>query len=270
MTDTVLAGALTILTALGLLLAPAALASLVLHWTERRMTFGLTRLAGRGAVLVTGWLGVPIHELSHAAMCVVFRHKIEKLVLFHPDPETGTLGYVNHSWNRRNPWQVLGTFFIGIAPLLGGSAVILALLQLLLPGTLRVPEVALPAGPGDSAGWAALGHGLRDTVEHAARTMFAPANLGSWRLWVFLYLALCVGSHISPSRPDLKGSLVGGLACFALLVVAGVIALAAGAGGQLAATTWTAGLTVGLVLAFVAAINLPLALGVGLLGRLRG
>lgn len=270
MTDAVLGGAFAILAALGLLVGPPALAGLVLHGTERRLTVGLTRLAGRRAVLVTGWLGVPIHELSHAAMCLLFRHRIDKLVLFQPDPKTGTLGYVNHSWNRRSPWQVLGTFFIGIAPLLGGSLAILALLQLLLPGTLRVPEATLPAGPGDAAGWAALGQGLRDTVAHAARTMFAPAQLGSWRLWVFLYLALCVGSHISPSRPDLKGSLLGGLAFFALLALAGALALVAGAGARLVAGAWTVGLTVGLVLAFVAAINLPLALVVGFLGRWRG
>ncbi|MBN1770089.1 MAG: hypothetical protein JXB32_02415, partial [Deltaproteobacteria bacterium] len=132
-----------------------------------------------------------------------------------------------------------------------------------------VPEATLPTGPGDAAGWAALGAGLRETVADAARTMFAPANLASWRLWLFLYLALCIGSHISPSGPDLRGGLLGGLAFFALLALAGAVAFAAGAGPQVVAAAWTAGLTVGLVLTFVAAINLPLALLVGLLGRLR-
>lgn len=264
-----LAGAPVVLTALGLLVGPPALASLVLHATERRLTLGLTRLFGRRAVLVTGWLGVPVHELSHAAMCVVFRHRIEKLVLFQPDPRTGTLGYVHHSWDNRSPWQVLGTFFIGVAPLIGGSLAILAALHLLLPGALQVPEAALPAGPGDAAGWAALGRALRDSAAHAARAVFSPAQLASWRPWVFLYLALCVGSHISPSRPDLQGSLPGGLVFLALLVVAGAVALAAGTGARLAAAAWTAGLAVGLVLAFVAAINLPLAVLVGLFGRLR-
>lgn len=269
MIRSVLAGAPVVLTAIGLLVGPPVLASLVLHWTERRLTLGLTRLAGRGAVLITGWLGVPVHELSHAAMCVLFRHRIEKLVLFQPDPKTGTLGYVSHSWNARSPWQVLGTFFIGVAPLAGGSAAILALLHFLAPGALRVPDVALPAGPGDAAGWVALGRALRDAAANAARTIFAPENLASWRPWLFLYLALCVGSHISPSGPDLKGSLPGGLVFVALLLVGGAIAFAAGAGPRVVSIAWSAGLVVGLVLALVAAVNLPLAVIVPLLGRLR-
>ena len=40
--------------------------------------------------------GVAVHELSHAFFCVVFLHKIKKLVLFSPE-EDGTLGYVNHT-----------------------------------------------------------------------------------------------------------------------------------------------------------------------------
>jgi len=265
----VLAGAPVVLTALGLLVGPPAVASLVLHATERRLTLGLTRLFGRGAVLVTGWLGVPVHELSHAVLCIVFRHRIDKLVLFQPDPKTGTLGYVIHSWDGRSPWQVLGTFFIGIAPLAGGAAAILASLHFLLPGTLRVPDIVLPAGPGDEAGWVAMGHALRDSVAHAARAMFSPANLASWRPWVFFYLALCIGSHISPSRPDLRGSLPGGLVFLALLLGAAAAAFVAGAGPRLVAIAWTAGLAVGLVLALVAAINLPLAVVVAFLGRLR-
>ncbi|MBI5486667.1 MAG: hypothetical protein HY905_05000 [Deltaproteobacteria bacterium] len=270
MADSIFTGALTVLTAIGLLFGPPAVASVVLHWTERRMTGGLMRIAGRWAVLITGWLGVPIHELSHALMCVIFRHRIEKLVLFHPDPETGTLGYVNHSWNRKNPLHVVGAFFIGMAPLLGGAAVILVLLHVLVPGALAVPQVALPAGPGDSAGWAALGQGLGDALHHTLRTMFTAENVGGWRLWVFLYLSLCVGSHVSPSPQDFKGSLVGGLAVFALLIVGGGIAVAAGAGPRLASLAWTAGLSTGLLLSFVAAINIPLALGVSFLGRFRG
>jgi hypothetical protein len=269
MADSLLAGATTVVTALGLLLGPPALASVVLHWTERRITVGLMRLAGRGAVLVTGWLGVPIHELSHAVMCVVFRHRIDKLVLFHPDPRSGTLGFVNHSWDRRNPWNVVGAFFVGIAPLLGGAAAILALLQLLLPGALSVPQVALPTGPGDSAGWAAMGHGLREALGHALHVMFSPQNLAGWRLWLFLYLALCIGSHVSPSRQDLHGSLFGGLAFLALLVVVGAIGIAAGAGPRLASWAWTVGLATGALLALVAVVNVPLALLVSFAGRFK-
>jgi transposase InsO family protein len=35
-------------------------------------------------------------------------HRIVEIEFFKPDPNTGTLGYVYHKWNRSNPWQVLG------------------------------------------------------------------------------------------------------------------------------------------------------------------
>jgi hypothetical protein len=270
MADAVLAGALTVLAAVGLLLAPPVAASVVLHWSERRIACGLMRLTGRWAVLLTGWLGVPIHELSHALLCLVFRHRIEKIVLFHPDPKTGTLGYVNHAWDRRNPWQVVGTFFIGVAPLVGGAAAILLLFRALLPGVLSVPEFAAPASAGDAAGWSALGHGVWGAVTGTFQAMFSPANVSGWRLWVFLYLTLCVGSHVSPSPDDLRGGLVGGLAVLAALVIAGGVAVAAGEGGRLAGLALTGGVAVGLLLALVAVVNVPLALLFSAAGRVRG
>jgi hypothetical protein len=270
MADSVLSGTLSLLAALGLLVGPPAAASLVLHWTERRITGGLLRLSGRRAVLVTGWLGVPIHELSPALMCVLFGHRIDKLVLFHPDPKTGTLGYVEHRWSRRSPRNVLGAFFVGIAPLLGGAAAILGLLALLLPGVLVLPDVGLPQGPGDVAGWAALARGLQGALAEAGRALFSRGHVASWRLWIFLYLALCIGSHISPSREDLRGSLVGGLAMFAAFLLAGAVAFACGGGARFAGLAWTSGLATGAVLLLVAAINVPLALLVGLAGRFRG
>ncbi len=34
-----------------------------------------SRAFGRKGFLLTAWIGVPIHELGHAIMCVLFRHK---------------------------------------------------------------------------------------------------------------------------------------------------------------------------------------------------
>lgn len=263
-----LSGAAAVLTAVGLLVGPAAAASVVLHVIERRMTRGLMRLAGRRAVLVTGWLGVPVHELSHAAMCVVFRHRIDRIVLFHPDPKSGTLGYVAHAWDQRSPWQVIGAFFVGVAPLIGGAAVILVLLELLLPGALRIP--AAPAADwSDAEAWIATATEIGRSAEWTARSMFSTERLAHWRLWAFLYAALCVGSHISPSPQDLRGGLLGGLAFFALLAIGGAIAVVSGSGDAMTRLALAAGTAAGALLVLVAAINLPLAAAVGVLSRLR-
>ena len=45
-------------------------------------------------IIFTGWIGTPIHELGHAAFCVLFRHKITEMKLYNPNPTDNTLGYV--------------------------------------------------------------------------------------------------------------------------------------------------------------------------------
>jgi hypothetical protein len=184
------------------LLGGLALVTLLLHLVERRVSGRLSHRFGWRSVLVTGWLGVPLHELSHLVMCWVFRHRIVAYRLFDPDPRTGTLGYVHHAYQRRSPYQIAGNFFIGVAPLLAGSLVLLGSLALLLPGT-QPPLSAEPAPVG-------LGPQLSHVVGLAGATLVRMlSHLASWQLWVFLVLALCVGTHLSPSRPDLAGALPG-------------------------------------------------------------
>jgi hypothetical protein len=181
-----------------------AVLTLLLHLVERRISRRLAHRFGWRSVLVTGWLGVPLHELSHLALCWVFRHRIVAYRLFDPDPRTGTLGYVQHAYQRRSPYQLVGNFFIGVAPLLAGSLVLLGALALLLPGAPPPLSTApVPAGLG-----AQVGHVLGLAGATLART-FTWAHLASWQLWVFGALALCVGTHLSPSRPDLAGGLPG-------------------------------------------------------------
>ena len=76
------------------------------------------RLVGNscGVCYATGVIGTPIHELGHAAMCLVFLHKIVDIKLFQIGDQDGTLGYVSHTYNRKNIWCVIGNYFIGVAP----------------------------------------------------------------------------------------------------------------------------------------------------------
>ena len=45
--------------------------------------------AGYHIELVSGAIGTPIHELSHALFCLIFGHKIEAIRLLHPARSLG-------------------------------------------------------------------------------------------------------------------------------------------------------------------------------------
>src|SRR4051794_35631225 len=113
-----------------LLLLPALLGAL-LHVTERGTQTWLQRAIGwKGVIWWTGWLGTPVHELSHALVSLAFLHRIHEVKLFLPHPEDGVLGYVRYSIVASPPhtlarrWLgIFGTFFSGVAPLFGGSLV---------------------------------------------------------------------------------------------------------------------------------------------------
>ena len=186
-------------------LFPLAVLTLLLHLCQRSLRKSLTRLAGpRGPILV-GIVGTPLHELSHAAMCVVFRHKIHSVALFRPDPQTGTLGYVNHSYDRRSFYQrTLGVFAVGIAPLFGGALAIAFLSWLLVPGLteqgLSTRELGRWIGHGDFTD-------IRPLVDHAAALLgylFTAERLSDWRFYLFLALTVSIGAHLAPSGQDWK------------------------------------------------------------------
>ena len=111
----------------------AAGTGVILRYANRSTSVSLMRTMGRKGVFVTAWLGTPVHELAHAAMCVVFGHRVTELKLFSPDEQTGTLGYCKHSYNKKNPYHVIGNFFIGIAPVISGLAAVYLLMTLLSP-----------------------------------------------------------------------------------------------------------------------------------------
>lgn len=211
------------------LLGGLALIALALHLVERRISRRLAHRFGWRSVLVTGWLGVPLHEISHLVACLLFRHRVVAFSLLDPDTRSGTLGYVQHAYRRRSLYQVTGSFFIGIAPLVGGALVLLVALVLLLPSAM--PPLGPPPGPG-------LGAQLLHTAALAGATLrgiFTLAHVGSLAFWAFLLLALSVGSHLSPSRPDLQGAWPGLLM---LLLALFVLNLACRITGLLAPGAW--------------------------------
>ncbi len=215
-----------------------AILGVLLSLSQRWIFLYLYRVIGlRGVVWSTGWLGTPIHELSHVIVAVACGIKVTKVQLYDPDPDDGKLGFVRYIKPELKPTQlhkVVGTFLLGIAPLFGGGLVLLSVLYLVCPGAPLVFEAArkyaqmVVSAPPDAV--------LRGFVELLRTTYHAIFLQGalSWRPWVFLYVSMCVGAHLAPSRADMEGGLVGFLVVLGLGLFANAIALLLGANPQTA------------------------------------
>ena len=165
----------------------------------------------------TGWLGTPIHELSHVVMCKLFRHRVDEVALFEPDQASGRLGYVRHSWRKGNWFDELGNVFIGIAPLMGGSIVLALLLWLFFPDAVNAAFEPGTSINSDSPS-------IFSSAASVVGTVLQPSNFTEPKFWIFIYLVLCVGSHMAPSRSDYQGIGRGGI--WAALGVMGILAIA--------------------------------------------
>lgn len=177
----------------------------------RRLFCSISGTAGPKILLATGFIGTPIHELSHALMCIVFGHKIRKIKLYDPNSTSGTLGYVDHSYNRKNLYHQIGNFFIGIAPLLFGAFLIVLLMYLLVPSVfLSVTRVAVDLSL-ESAFPIGEFFGF-----FGSAIMAIFCSLVSLEGWIFVLLAILIASHMEMSGSDMKSGLWGLL--FILLI----------------------------------------------------
>ena len=203
---------------LGLTLGVMVVCGLV-AWMARKV---FMYFVGDSATLVlyaSSVVGTPVHELGHALMCIPFAHRITDMkLLLPPSRRSRTLGYVEHSYNRKNPWAVFGDLFISFGPIFSGLGVMILVLVLCFPSQ-----------------WNAYLESSRTLVESGADlqemsaivfsllfSLFEGIEKNTVRAIVGLVIILSVSQHITLSFADLKG-------CFkALLMYAGILAVFAG------------------------------------------
>ena len=145
--------------------------------------------------------GVAVHELSHAAFCLIFRHKIVKMSLFSPEAD-GTLGYVEHRYDPKSLYQRVGNFFIGTGPIWSGLTMLYFLSVLLLPRETF-----------------SSGKSWSDSFFAVLKLFFSLKSWTSVLFYVWLYAVLTISSHITLSPPDIKGAKDG------FIVLVGIIFL---------------------------------------------
>lgn len=161
-------------------------------WTNNQYA----RSIGWKGILFTAWFGTPIHEIGHVIFAKIFRHKVTYVGLFEPNPNTGGLGHVDHQFQPYSLYQRVGNFFIGAAPMIFGSLVLVLMLYVFVPNAKEIfasifhEEYTLPI--------------ILVSTWKFVTGLFALTNLKTSIFYVFLYLSFCVAAHIAPSDQDLK------------------------------------------------------------------
>ena len=175
---------------------------LIVAFCERMVMYFCGR-GGRGIIYATSIIGTPIHELGHALMCLIFGHKIQEVCLWCPNSGDGTLGYVEHSYNRRNVYQRLGNMFIGMGPIFSGLLFTFLVMLVCFTETFDAHVISVFTDGYEissfsdffSGGFAIIGDMFRD-----------PTRIVIVKIIGFI-LIMCTCLHINLSPADIKGSL---------------------------------------------------------------
>jgi len=174
-----------------------------------------------------GWLGTSVHELGHALFALVFGHKIKEIKLFKPDTKSGTLGYVNHTYNPKNVYHLIGNFFIGIGPLLICTLLLYFLSFLLFKinfftisnihfSTDTMKSFALLKHEGNNI-WNVLTVFTTDVFHGKSSTW--------WKIVILIYCLYSIGSSITLSTSDVKTSVKGFLIIVAIIFVFNLVTI---------------------------------------------
>lgn len=165
---------------------------------------------GWKGILFTAWIGTPIHELSHLIIAKIFGHTITHVDFFEPNPHTGGLGHVEHSYPSRSFLARVGNFFIGSAPMFGGAIALVILFYIFVPNAKDIyPTLAQQ-------------HYSLINILYASKNfliqLLSFEHINTPIFYAFLYFSFCVSSHIAPSPQDLS-NMWSGFVFFVILLL---------------------------------------------------
>lgn len=196
----------TTLTSLIAVLGVPVLMVVALTYINRNSKQRLAQRLGAKSIVYIGGLGVIVHELSHLLVALLFGHHINsfRLLITDVSNDGGALGYVNHSWNKKNYYQFLGNALIGTAPIFGCTLVLILLTRFMVPGLYQ---------------W-----GLQSLSDLLGLTISTniPVRPGNWLMtiiWAILSINITIGGF-DLSNADLKSTLP---AFGTLLVIIGLL-----------------------------------------------
>ena len=154
---------------------------------------------------VTGWIGTPVHELSHAFFNIIFGHKITEIDLYSPNDGDDSLGYVKFNYNDKNVFHLIGLFFTGIGPILGGGVAILLLMLILVPDLFY----SIMSSSETVVDYSNILNGYFNIFEVTITNVFDPNNMNNILYWLFMILAIMIAAHMELSIADISLARIG-------------------------------------------------------------
>lgn len=222
---------LTTLSQMFILLGPGLLLAFLMYYVSEALRNQSVPVVGYKFWIYFTALGTVIHEIGHAAFAVLFGHRLTQVKLFSPDPATGTLGSVNHAYNPKNIYHVIGNFFIGIGPIILGAVVIYFSSIFLMGAGLFRPfsDLALNASSLSSLeGTWVFAEKVYSNSLQMFSSLFKAQNLVDWKFYIFLYIIFAVGAHLKLSVLDLKSAWKGFTALVGLVFIINLVTLWSG------------------------------------------
>jgi hypothetical protein len=151
-------------------------------------------------------IGTPLHELSHLVVAIIFRHRINSFALFSPKRAKidNTLGYVNHSYNKKSLYQKAGNFPIGVAPMFLMPALLILLFYFNEPSvTNSITSLGFENA----------------TVVNVIKSIGANFKFNILTIPLLL-LTICFASNMTISKPDIVGAKSG---IFSVIIIMTII-----------------------------------------------
>lgn len=163
---------------------------------EKETNTMLYRSLGKQATYLTSFIGVPVHELSHALVAKMFGFRINKIKLLQFNDPNGRRGYVNYSMNPNSRKDRIGAFFTSVAPLYIGVGVITLLFWLLLPDTF-------------GKWWSDIAqiNNLIDILPYSFGVfleLFSKENFSNELFYMFLIIGISIASCMTLSGADIR------------------------------------------------------------------
>ncbi|OAA91960.1 hypothetical protein [Clostridium ljungdahlii] len=181
------------------------------------------RSFGMKSIMITGFIGVPVHEMSHAIFAAIFGHKITAVKLLQRPDENGVMGYVEHSYNQNSIYQQIGNFFIGTAPIFGGILSVVGLMHFMIPRAYDEFISILKVNSHVTVINKAAAVHIFSMYKVLVKTIFSTANFHNIYFYIFLFIAICICSHISLSYADIRGATGGLITIFLVLLILNVV-----------------------------------------------